>query len=119
MAMSKSVRSRRIVALAAAYVVALQALLLPLSVAAGAAFSSSLCVASAEGSQPPSNHETGSLCAAGCGMQCCGQALIGSPPVMVAFALPQVRALTAAPAIEPLVRPAGRGPQVPRAPPAA
>jgi hypothetical protein len=52
-------------------------------------------------------------------MQCCGQALIGSPPVMVAFALPQVRALTAAPAIEPLVRPAGRGPQVPRAPPAA
>ena len=116
--MGKSVRSRRIVALIAAYVVALQPLLLPLSVAAGAAFSSSLCVASAEGSQPPSNHETGSLCAAGCAMPCCGQALIGPLQVVVALALAQARALTPAPAIVPLVRPAGGGSQVPRAPPA-
>jgi len=117
--MSKAVRSRRIVALVAAYVVALQALLLPLSVTAGAAFSSSLCAASAEGSQPPSNHETGCPCATSCGMQCCGQALIGPQQVVIALALPQARALTAAPAIEPIVRPAGRDPQLPRAPPAA
>jgi len=101
--MSKAVRSRRIVAL----------------VAAGAAFASSLCAASAEGSQPPSNHETGCPCAAGCGMQCCGQALIGPPQAVVAFALPHARTLAAAPAIELPVRPASRGPQVPRAPPAA
>ena len=36
--MSESIRSRRVIALFAAYVVALQALLLPLSVAAGSAF---------------------------------------------------------------------------------
>ena len=117
--MSKSVRSRRIVALVAAYVVALQALLLPLSVAAEASFSSSLCGASADGTQPPSSHETGCPCAAGCGMQCCGLALIGPPQVVVAVALTQGLMLTPVPALEPVVRPAGKGPQIPRAPPAA
>jgi hypothetical protein len=117
--MSKPVRSRRSVALIAAYVVALQALLLPLSVAAGAAFSSSLCAASAEGSQPSGSHATGCPCAAGCGTQCCGQALLGPPQVTVALVLTHTRALTPAPAIESAVRPAAKGPQVPRAPPAA
>jgi hypothetical protein len=116
--MDSPVRSRRIIALFAAYVVALQALGLPLSVAAGAPFSASLCASSAEGSQPAS-HETGCPCAAGCGMQCCAQALIGPPQVAVALALTYARATTPSPAIEPIARPAAKGPQVPRAPPAA
>jgi hypothetical protein len=98
-------------------VVALQALLLPLSVASGAAFSAGLCAA--EGAPPASHHETGCPCAAGCGMQCCGLALIGPPQVVVAVALTQGLALiTPAPALAPVVRPAGKGPQIPRAPPA-
>jgi len=116
--MSKSVRSRRIVALVAAYVVALQALLLPLSVATAAPFSDSLCTASTAGSQPAGRHQTGCPCAAGCGMQCCGLALIGPPQVVIAVALTQGLMLTPAPALEPVVRPAGKGPQIPRAPPA-
>lgn len=119
--MSKSVRSRRIVALLAAYLVALQALLLPLSVAAGANFDSSLCAAAstADAPQPPARHDTGCPCAAGCGMQCCGQALAGAPPIAIALALTHACAPTPAPAIEAMVRPAGKGPQIPRAPPAA
>jgi hypothetical protein len=117
--MRKSVRSQPIVALVAAYVVALQALLLPLSVAAEASFASSLCAASAEGSQPSSSHESGSPCAAGCGMQCCGQALIGPPQVAIARPLTYARTLTLAPALAPFVRPAAKSPQIPRAPPAA
>jgi hypothetical protein len=116
--MSKPVRSRRIFALIAAYVVALQALVLPLSVATAAPFPDSLCAASADGSQPVGRHETGCPCAASCGMQCCGLALIGPPQVVVAVALTPGLMLTPAPALEPVVRPAGKGPQIPRAPPA-
>lgn len=119
--MSKPVRSRRIVALAAAYVVALQALLLPLSVAAGASFDSSRCVtaSTADGSQPPVSHETGCACAAGCGMQCCGQALAGPPQTGIALRI--TRAIVQTPTLytEPVEKPADKGPQIPRAPPAA
>jgi len=118
--MSKPVRSRQIVALVAAYLVALQALLLPLSVAVGAAVDPSLCAtaSSTDGSQPI-HHDTGCPCAAGCGMQCCGQALGGPPQFVTALALTRARALMPARTIEPIVRPADRGPQIPRAPPAA
>ncbi len=117
-AMSKLVQPRRIVALVAVYVVALQALLLPLSVEAS--LGSSICAASAtiDGSQPPASHETSCPCAAGCGMQCCAQALIGPSQVVIVFGLTHAHAMTPAPTIEALVRPAEKGPQVPRAPPA-
>ena len=118
--MSESTRSRRVIALAAAYVVALQALLLPLSVAAGGPFESSLCAAAAsvDGSPSPAGHDSGCPCAAGCGTQCCVQTLAGPPVVAVTLDLTRAIAMTPAPAIEPIVRVADRSPQIPRAPPA-
>jgi len=115
--MKSCARSSRIVALAAAYVVALQALLLPLSVAAGNPIVSSLCATTADSSQPAS-HENGCPCAAGCGMQCHGEGLAGPPQAIVTLALSNSPAAIFAPAFEPVVQPAVRGPQIPRAPPA-
>ena len=118
--MSKFFQSRRLVALAAAYVVALQALLLPLSVAAGGPFESSLCAAAApvDHAPSPAGHDSGCPCAAGCGTQCCVQTLAGPPSVTVAFSLTRAIAMPPATAIAPVTRLADRSPQVPRAPPA-
>jgi hypothetical protein len=119
--MSESARSRRVIALAAAYVVALQALLLPLSVAASGAFDSSLCTAaiSVDGAPAPASHDTGCPCAAGCEAPCCVQTLAGPPPVTVVLGLTRAIAMTLGPAIAPVTRLANRRPQVPRAPPPA
>ena len=119
--MSKSLRCRHVIALAAAYVVALQALLLPLSVAAGSPFHSSLCAAAAatDGSPQPTGHDGGCPCAAGCGTQCCVQSLFGPPQVAIILAPTRAIAMTPPRAIEPVIRPADRSPQIPRAPPAA
>jgi hypothetical protein len=118
--MSQSTRSRRVVALFAAYVVALQVLLLPLSVAAGP-FKSSLCAAavSADGAPTPAGHDSGCPCAAGCGTHCCAQTMAGPPVVTVTLDLTRVVAMMPVPAIERVIRVAVRSPQVPRAPPAA
>jgi hypothetical protein len=119
--MSRSRRSRPFIALAAAYVIALQALLLPLSVAMGGAYPFSLCSAGASvaGSQSPVGHQTGCPCAAGCGMQCCVHALAGPPQTPIAVDLAQAGALMPLPALEIAVRPAMRGLQVARGPPPA
>ena len=116
--MSKPVRTRRIITVAAAYLVALQALLLPLSVAAGSPFAGSLCVSSAGPTQAPVSHDTGCACAAGCGMQCCAQVLAGSPQASFAVTRTLARIMTPAPALAPVTRPDLRSPQNPRAPPA-
>jgi hypothetical protein len=118
--MSKSLRYRHVIALAVAYVVALQASLLPLSVAAGSPFHSSLCAAAAatDGSPQPTGHDGGCPCAAGCGTQCCVQSLAGPPQVAIILAPTRAIAMTPMRAIEPVIRPADRSPQVPRAPPA-
>jgi hypothetical protein len=119
--MSEFFQSRRLVALTAAYVVALQALLLPLSVAAGGTFNFSLCTAatSVDGSSPPAGHDSGCPCAAGCGMQCCVHALAAPPPDVVALDLTGAVAMIPAPVITPVIRLADPSPQIPRAPPAA
>jgi hypothetical protein len=119
--MRKFTDSRRPAALIAVYVIALQALLLPLSVAAGAAIDSSVCAtqAAADGAQPPGGHDTGCACAAGCGMPCCGQALTGPSAFTVALELTPGIAMTLPSALAPIVLPAQKRPQVPRAPPAA
>jgi hypothetical protein len=119
--MSNLFQTRRFVALVAAYVIALQALLLPLSVAAGGPFKSGLCAAalSVDGPRLPAGHDGGCPCAAGCGMQCCAQTLADPPQIMVAFVLTRATAMLQAPAIERVIRSADRSPQVPRAPPAA
>ena len=109
------------IALLAAYVVALHALLLPLTVAAGASFDGSLCaaVSSAESGHQPAGHDTGCACAAGCGMQCGAQALASPPPTALALGQTSFSVIAAAPAIEAVIRPAHRSPQVARAPPLA
>jgi len=112
---------RRLVALAAAYIVALQVLLLPLSVAAGNAFDFSLCTAAtlAAGSPAPDGHDMDCPCVAGCGMRCCVPVL-AVPPSDLAT-LDQTGAVAIAPALvlSPVIRSADRSPQIPRGPPAA
>jgi len=119
--MSKFFQSRRLVALAAAYVVALQTLLLPLSLAPGASFKASLCTAamSTDGPSLPTSRDSNCPCAAGCGMPCCMQMLAGPPQGVLAFGLTRASAITPARPIRPVVRLDDRSPQLPRAPPAA
>ena len=106
----------------AAYVVALQALLLPLSVAVGSPLDLNLCAAasSVDSSQAPASHQSGSPCAAGCGMQCAIHALAGPPQISVAYMQVGPRLVAASPLlVEAIIRPIVRGPQSPRPPPAA
>jgi hypothetical protein len=112
-------RPRRTIALLAAYLIALQALLLPLSVATGAPLASEICSTSADGSHSPVSHDTGCPCAAACGMQCCAQALTGPASVGMALAPARSSVIAFVPAIEAVFRPAAKGPQNPRAPPSA
>jgi hypothetical protein len=87
--MSKPGRIRPVVALAAAYLIALQALLLPLSVAVGGVSPSSLCSAAVSpASQMPAGDSSGCACASGCGMQCCVDTLAGPTQELLAVALP-------------------------------
>jgi len=72
-------RSRPVLSLLAAYVIVLQALLLPMTVATTAAFDGSLCATAAAGH--PAGDQPGCPCSAGCGMQCCVQTLAAPPPV--------------------------------------
>jgi len=104
--MSELFQSRRIVALIAAYAIALQALLLPLSVAAQSSIGASLYSAAVTGerSSSPAGHDTGCPCAAGCGMRCCVQTLASLPPAAVALCHTRAIAITPAPAIAPAVR---------------
>jgi len=110
---------RRLVALAAAYMIALQVLLLPLSVAAGSAFDFSLCTAAtlADGSSAPGGRDTGCPCGAGCGMPCYMPVLAVPPPELAA--LDQTGAVAMTLALAPVIRPADRSLQIPRGPPAA
>ncbi len=107
-------------ALAAVYVVVLQALLLPLSVAAGSPFLGPLCVSSAsEPAGQPAGHASGCACAAGCGMQCCGFGLAAPAPVFSERAPAKFYAQPAPPAPVGVERTPIRSPLIPRAPPAA
>ena len=117
--MNNRFRSRRIVALIAAYIIALQALLLPLSVAA-AAPDASLCASSASASpHSGAGHAAGCPCAAGCGTQCCVHAMAG-PAQTAAVAAPAiVTQLGPPPVIVSVALPFPRSPQLARAPPAA
>jgi hypothetical protein len=92
-AMTESARSRGFIALIAAYAVALQALLLPLSVAAGAQ-SSGLCLSAASNGQPAGD-QSGCPCAAGCGLQCCAQTSLLPPQITITRAVAQIAVLLA------------------------
>jgi hypothetical protein len=116
--MNNPVRPRRVIALIAAYVVGLQALLLPLSVAAASPLINSLCVSAADNMQTPVSHDSGCPCAVGCGMQCCAQAMLGSLPISFTGSLTVIRVMTPPLALAPVVQAGLRTPQNPRAPPA-
>ena len=115
--MRESSRVRVSIALIAAYVVALQALLLPLSVAAAGPFAAALCVSHAGNSAPV--NPSGCPCAAGCGMQCCAHtlavptpAVIGAGQTYAGVMLPEIR-------LAGVVHPVRHCPHIPRAPPLA
>lgn len=115
----KRFKSQRIVALFAAYVVVLQALLLPLSVAASPAFGGvGLCLSAADSQAHPYQEGSGCPCAAACGMPCCAQALAHPPSIAVAFSAAVLGVLAPQPVIEVIVPSAFRGPKLARAPPA-
>ena len=113
--------SRRMIGLLAAYLVALQALILPLSMPATAALADSLCITEGTGSpaQHPAAQDHGCPCCAGCGMQCAAPALADAPPAVPVP--PQAAVVAAAVPIvfAPSPRPDRRAPQMPRGPPTA
>jgi hypothetical protein len=111
----------RIFALFAAYVVALQVLLLPISFALGGTLDLIPCAAStsAESSHTPTSHQTGCPGAAGCGMQCCAHAFAPPPQPQGALDFTGALMFISLPTLVPAVRSFVRGPQLARAPPAA
>jgi hypothetical protein len=119
--MRKRHLSRRLIGLLAAYLVALQALILPLSMPA-VAQAGGLCITARDDSAPahlPTGQDHGCPCAAGCTMQCHAPALATGG----AASLPMLRIAVAAVlvALTPpaLPAPLARGAQMPRGPPAA
>ena len=118
--MSEYFRPRRACALILAYVVALQALLLPLSAVAGASLGNSLCVAaSADNSKGSDSDERGYACGAVCGVNCCAPILDVPRSVVIAVDLGNARPLAPIFAFTKPVQSLAKGPQIPRAPPLA
>jgi hypothetical protein len=109
-------RSRPVVALVAAYVVALQALLLPFSVAAAGPLFAVLCSGSVSDQGPvaPAGH---AAACAGCGMQCGSVAALPPPEPGIAPADRWTFTGRHAPVLVAAVAAPHRGPQIPRAPP--
>jgi hypothetical protein len=118
--MSECFRPRRVCALILAYVVALQALLMPLSAVAGASLGNSLCVAaSADNSKGSESNDRGYACGAVCGVTCCAPILDGPPSVVIAVDLGSARPVAPVLAFTKPVQSGSKGPQIPRAPPLA
>jgi len=112
--------ARRLIALAAAYLIAAQAVLLPLSVAAASPLLNTLCVSSLDGAgHGPTGSDKGCGCAAGCGMQCCAPAALDGPAA--AFQAPPAVAQVLAPVVAFVtsLRAEDRGWHRPRGPPTA
>lgn len=75
---------RRLFTLAAAYFIALQALVLPMAAVAGAVVDVTTCYsASTNDARHPASQQTGCACAAGCGMQCCANTFMAPPLVSI------------------------------------
>ena len=116
--MFRSIPYRRLFALAAIYVVVLQALLLPLAVAVAGPLAEGLCISAGTDTHGAPGHDTGCPCAAGCGTQCCGQGMAGATPGALVITSASAGILTPALALQPVSPAAERHPQNPRAPPA-
>lgn len=113
--MKHPLRARGVLALVAAYVIALQGLLLPLTVAAANPFGASPCSGITNGS--PIKHDNGGPCA--CGAQCCVQAFLSPPPVSAVRKETIFVAISFAPLLTDVVRTPVCSPLLPRAPPLA
>jgi len=108
----------RFMVFAAAYVVALQTLLLPLTVIASDPFAVTLCsTLSADGNPSPLKSDMPCACASGCGMQCCVPALASPPSATVAIDRIQLAILAPKAIAEIPGYVSWRGSQNPRAPP--
>jgi len=117
--MGESMRAKRIVALLAAYIVALGTLVLPLSLVSGQPAGFSLC-AVATSADVPAGDRSGCPCAGGCGMLCCASSVFATPPqIGVGRFAVQFRAMVPRFYEAPVVRPADEVPSVPRPPPFA
>jgi hypothetical protein len=112
--------SRRLIALAAAYLVGLQALILPLSLPAAAAHGVGLCITTADGSVPaPAEQDHGCPCTAGCGMQCHVPALGSGASASLAAPRQRIAGVLVPASLTQSPAPMPRGRQMPRGPPAA
>jgi hypothetical protein len=76
--MRKAHPARRVIAVIAAYSIALQAFM-PLASLAAAPLSAICASAATPAVPPPVTHDAGCACAAGCGMQCCGALALPTP----------------------------------------
>lgn len=118
--MSFRLPTRRLIALAAAYLVAAQAILLPLSVAAASPLLSALCVSSSDGTgHGTSGSDNGCGCAAGCGMQCCAPAALDAPAAKFRASPAVAQILAPVVVFAASLRAEERGWHRPRAPPLA
>lgn len=116
--MGKHFRWRGVFALAVAYVLALQALVLPLSLGQGVPLLNNLCSAGlADTSQDPGGSGEGQACAVVCGVSCCSPAL-DALPASITVILLEARSFVAVLAINPPAAAVPKGPQIARAPPA-
>jgi len=115
--MNRPVFWRQACALGVAYVLALQALLLPLSAVAGASVSNSICSAATTNDvQDPGSRDAKDACAIGCGI-CCPSHSLNGVPAVIALELPGAACQQALPIAAPTTAPS-KGPQIARAPPA-
>jgi hypothetical protein len=117
--MSDSSRTRVSVIAIAAYMVALQAVLLPLSVAAAAPFATSRCAPVSDAGNDSPVSQSVCPCASGCGMQCCAHALALPAPIVFGAAHAYAGAAAREVLLFGVVRPVTHCPQIPRAPPFA
>lgn len=119
--MNGPLRSRRLMALFAAYVVALQGLLLPLAATAFAAPDFVLCSAARDAGSETGGRDTrdgGCAFGAGCGIPCSAPTLGGPSPALVGILrVAQVINTTLPPAPSAAVRTYVRHRHSPRAPP--
>jgi len=113
--------SGRVIGLLAAYLVALQALAMPLSMPPTAALGESLCLGGHAGdpAQHPAGHDQGCPCCAGCGLLCHAPALAGGEADPVLAPPVRVAAMVAPAAPAAAARPVIHVAQMPRGPPAA
>jgi hypothetical protein len=101
---------------AAAYAIAVQAVLLPLSVATAAPLAATVCVSGSHVGDAIPSDLSGCPYASGCGMQCHTQNLAVAPPI-VAFPRAPAGAMAAEAQLVGHVQRLIRRPQVARAPP--